>query len=174
MSEGHEPIIVGSFDFESARTHSPEGLLEVCVGTLEERHRASGYTALCELPPIPPTGASDVELTSLEQELGVALPSDYRLLLSRWRYLDLGAGLTIWGLDYEGVSIGRPWVSDEHPMGGRWLVVGDYWMHADGDQLMIELDSTDRAVMAYLHEYEGRTEYFAPSVSLALWRMLFE
>jgi len=57
---------------------------------------------------------------------------------------------------------------------GAFLAIGDYWRFADGDQLLLALDDSEQPVMAYFHEHEPRIEYFAPSVSLALWRLTHE
>ena len=58
---------------------------------------------------------------------------------------------------------------------GRFLVFGDCWRFADGDQLMFRLDTPDCPVVLYLHEDRPPTvEPFAPSFSLALWRMVHE
>jgi hypothetical protein len=138
-------------------------------------HEQTGYAELCDLPPIPPAGASPTELAVLEQELGVPLPAEYRAFLSRWRYLDVGPGLTVWGLDHEGVSLGSPRLSASHPVAGRYLVVGDYWRFADGDQLLFSFDAPGTPLVVYLHEEDPpAVESFAPSFSLALWRLAHE
>jgi hypothetical protein len=145
------------------------------VREVTDRHDRIGYAQLCDLPPIPAAGASEEELASLERELGVELPAEYRAFLRRWRYLDLGTGLVIWGLDHEGVYPGCPWVSESHPVPGSFLVFGDCWRFADGDQLMFPLDDASRPVVLYLHEERPpAVEPFAPSFSLALWRMVHE
>jgi hypothetical protein len=166
---------LGGYDFGTALSLSVEDRLSVCVQQVREMHRESGYAGLCDLPPIPPAGASATELAELERVLGVPLPGEYRAFLARWRYLDVGTGLAIWGLDHEGVWIGQPWVSAEHPARGRYLVFGDYWRLGDGDQLMFQLDVPDMPVVVYLHgERPPAVEFFAPSFSLALWRLIHE
>lgn len=174
MSESKRSCL-GNYDFSTAFPLSLADRLERCVREVTSRHARSGYTELCEIPPVPETGASEEELVSLERELGVRLPTEYRAFLGRWRYLDLGTGLVIWGLDHEGVSLGRPWRSDTHSVPGSFLVFGDFWRFADGDQLMFPLDGSTFLVLLYLHEERPPAiEPFAPSFSLALWRMVFE
>jgi hypothetical protein len=41
-----------------------------------------------------------------------------------------------------------------------------------GDQLMFDLSKPAQPVVAYLHEHGPRIELFAPSFSLALWRLV--
>lgn len=164
------------FDFQPALRLPLGERLSVSVARVIEWHRRSGYAELCnDLPPVPQAGTSVVEIAALEEQLGISLPAEYRAFLCRWRYLDLGTGMKIWGFDHEGVSIGSPWVSEEHPVQGRFLVFGDYWRFADGDQLMFDLSNPEAPVVAYLHEERPpRIEPFAPSFSLALWRMVHE
>lgn len=95
------------------------------------------------------------------------------MLLRKARYVAIDDGLTVWGLPHKGIGIGTPWISDEHMKGFSYLVFGYYWRFADGDQLMIDLNDPSLPIVAYLHEYPA-VEYFAPSFSLALWRMVHE
>jgi hypothetical protein len=53
-------------------------------------------------------------------------------------------------------------------------VFGHYWRYADGDQLLFDLDDPATPVVAYLHEHGPLYEQYAPSFSLALWRMVNE
>jgi hypothetical protein len=62
-----------------------------------------------------------------------------------------------------------------HPVPGSFLVFGDGWRFADGDQLMFRLDEAGRPVAHYRHEAMLPTvEPFAPPFSRALWRMVSE
>lgn len=167
------PSRLKSYDFRPALALAVEDRLAVCVERVRQMQTGSAYAAFSDLPTVPARGATEAELAGLERKLDVTLPGEYRAFLSRWRYLDIGTGLKIWGLDHDGVSIGWPWVSDSHPVAGKFLVFGDYWNYADGDQLMFKLDSPEIPVVAYLHEEDPPVaEFFAPSFSLALWRML--
>ena len=65
-------------------------------------------------------------------------------------------------------------MSTEHLRGSRYLVFGHYWAYADGDQLLYDVDSQSAKVIAYLHEHGPLYESYAPSLSLALWRMIDE
>ena len=174
MGDPERPRL-GHFDFSEALSLTPEGRLARCVREMAARHARSGNADLCDMPPVPVVGATEEELTALEQELGVPLPAEYRAFLSRWRYLGVGPGLAVWGLDHEGLSTGRPCLSTDHPVPGRFLVFGECWRFADGDQLLFPLDVSSHPVVLYLHEERPpRAEPFAPSFSLAVWRLVFE
>jgi hypothetical protein len=97
---------------------------------------------------------------------------EYRAFLERHRHLVLDDGFNIGGLAHDGVYRGEgPWLSDQHPTSGPALVIGFYWRYADGDQLLIPLDDPSHPVLAYFHEVPA-IEPFAPSFSLALWRLV--
>lgn len=166
--------VVPPFDFAPALRHSPDERMRLCVDRVRQRHIDEGQWELVGAPPVPDGGASEAELQQLESDLGEQLPPEYRAFLGRWRYLVLGDGLRVWGFDHDGVSVGRPWLSEEHRAGVRYLVFADYWRYADGDQLLFEASDPATAVVAYLHEHGPLYETFAPSFSLALWRMVQE
>ncbi len=146
--------------------------MALCVERIRRQHHDEGTWDIFGVPPVPDGGATDAELAALEKELAVPLPAEYRAFLRRWRYLVIDDGYKVWGLDHDGVSIGRPWVSTEHRPGVEYLVVGDYWQFADGDQLMFDLSDAEQPLVAYLHEHGPLYETFAPSFSLALWRIV--
>jgi hypothetical protein len=125
--------------------------------------------------PCVPDGASDAELSALGRQLGIPLPNEYAAFLRLHRYLLLSDGLEVSSLDHDGVHYANsPWVSEEHMPGRRFLVMGDYWTYADGDQLLVDLDDPQASVLVYLHEDGPQLEPFAPSVSLAIWRLVHE
>ena len=128
-----------------------------------------------DIPCIPEVGASEAELQQLESLLGVALPAEYRQFLTLCRYMTLGPGAEVGGFNYNGISIAvSPWLSDEHRPGVEYLIFADYWRYADGDQLMFDMSDIGRPVIAYLHEHGPLFEFYAPSFSLALWRLVHE
>jgi hypothetical protein len=171
----HSNQIVPPFDFADALSYGPDERMRLCVDRVWRRLSNAGlWDIFLDIPPVPSNGASERELQGLEAGLGVPLPPEYRAFLSNWRYLIIDDGLKVWGFDHEGVSIGRPWVSDLHRPDARYLVFGDYWGYADGDQLMFDLSEAHGAVVAYLHEHGPLYESFAPTFSLALWRMVHE
>ena len=146
-----------------------------CIETIKQRHREGDYLELTTLPPVPDVGASKAELDALEQQLSVKLPEDYRYLLTICRYIEIAPGACINGLDYDGVYLCGPINRiDDLAIPGTYLSIGDYYRFADGDQLLLALDQADHPVVAYFHEHGPRIEYFAPSVSLALWRLVYE
>jgi hypothetical protein len=169
-----EPDVLPPYDFSAAEVYQPAERLEVAIEQARRRLIEEGAWDLHGIPPVPDRGASVEELAQFEQRLGRALPREYRLFLSRWRYLAISSGLQIWGLDHDGVSIGAPWVSKEHRQGCSYLVLGDYCGYADGDQLIIDTEDPEERVAVYLHEHGPRYEPFAPSLSLAVWRMVHE
>jgi hypothetical protein len=170
----HSNEVIPPFDFAEALLHGPEERMRLCVDLVRERLFKSGIWDLFDVPPAPPTGASEDELLRVESDLGMPLPVEYRAFLANWRYLIIGDGLKVWGIEHNGVSIGWPWISDGHRAGVRYLVFGDYWGYADGDQLMFDLSGPVQIVVAYLHEHGPLYEDFAPSFSLAPWRMVHE
>ncbi len=119
--------------------------------------------------------ATEEELSDLEDQLGASLPKEYRSFLSTCRYLKIDDGIEIGGFDHNGVYVTEmPWISEEHRPGKKYLVFADYWQYADGDQLMFDLSEKDLPVIAYLHEHGPLFEFYAPSFSLALWRLVHE
>ena len=170
----HTNEVIPSFDFGAAMAILPEKRCSICAETVTQRMKAAGLWDLFDIPPVPDSGATDEELAKLESQLGVNLPREYRDFLCGWRYLMISDGRQIWGFDHEGVSIGSPWVSSEHRPDTRYLVFGDYSGYGDGDQLLFDIDDPGQTVVAYLHEHGPLYETFAPSFSLALWRMVHE
>jgi len=171
----HTNLVIESYDFSEALSWSVDERisrsLEVAARLVEE----NGYQGVSDFPCIPVTGATDKELDQLEIQLGVHLPHEYRVFLSRCRYLKIDDGIEIGGLDCEGTYVTeRPWVSDTHRPSVRYLVFANYWRFADGDQLMFDLSSLNQPVIAYLHEHGPLFELYAPSFSLALWRLVQE
>ena len=165
------PSPLHPFDLSPLESLTASERLDLAVTRARELV-AGRYEQVADYPPIPPIGATPQELNHLERSIGTPLPAEYRLFLSRWRYLDCGTGLLFWGLPFEGVSLGSPWVSEEHQPGKRYLVFADYWAYADGDQLMFDLDDPSAPVVLYLHEHGPLIVSFAPSFSLALCRAL--
>lgn len=163
------------FDFSTALCLPIEERLQHCLHTIKQLHANNGYPALCDFPPIPESGASSAEISALEYALACVLPEDYRHLLSVCRYVEITSGAAIYGLADTGVyNRGALCVVNDLVIRGRYLVIGDYWRFADGDQLLLALDDPAQPVMAYFHEYGPSIEYFAPSVSLALWRLVYD
>ncbi len=171
----HSNQVIEDFDFTEALTLSPDARMRRAISLAERQLVDRGLLGLFDIiPPIPPCGATDAELDRVRLSAGVPLPEEYASFLRHWRYLFLPDGYQIWGLDHEGISIGSPWFSDQHRTGHRYLVFGHYWRYADGDQLLFDLDDPATPVVAYLHEHGPLYEQYAPSFSLALWRMVNE
>jgi hypothetical protein len=166
--------IVPRFNFSKALKYTPDRRIQLCVKRVRDRLMKAGLWDIFGVPPIPDAGVSEDELQRLESQLGVRLPNEYRLFLKSFRYLVMDDGRRIWGFDHERISIGGPWVSEEHRLGVRYLVFADCWNYADGDQLMFDLGDPEQVVVAYLHEHGPLYEEFAPSFSLALWRLAYE
>ena len=173
MGRRNRPVLP-SYDFAESLSLTCEERLQRSVETIRGQLISEGRSDIDDIPPVPATGASSSELQRLEAGLGITLPAEYRACLARWRYLDLGTGLQVWGLDHEGVSIGSPWVSQEHRQGSRLLVFGNYWNYADGDQLYFDVDDPTESVYVYLHAHGPAYEFFSPSFSTGLWRMVHE
>lgn len=171
---GRPNRVIEDFDFTEALRLAPLDRMRGAVALARQRLIDQGAIGYFMIPPIPDHGATEAELRDLELRVGTRLPDEYAAFLRSWRYLIIDDGYQIWGLDHEGVSIGWPWLSDQHLAGHRYLVFGHYWRYADGDQLLFDLDDPATPVLAYLHEHGPSFEHYAPSFSLALWRALNE
>ncbi len=171
----HTARIVPPFDFTEALALSVSERFTRCIDRARKLLAENGYQEISDFPCIPDIGATETELKQFESELGVVLPEEYRAFLSTCRYLKIDDGLEVGGLDHEGLYVTEhPWVSTDHRPGVRYLVFANYWQFADGDQLMFDLSNDRNPVVAYLHEHGPLFESYAPSFSLALWRITHE
>src|SRR5262249_15400832 len=84
------------FDFSTASRLSVDARVQQCIATIQQLHAESDYLDLCELPPLPMSGASPEELSALEDTLSLTLPDDYRYLLSICRYVEIAPGVCIY------------------------------------------------------------------------------
>ena len=165
--------IVPAFDFREAIALPLAERFRICIDRAQEIV-SDGYAMLCDAPCVP-GGASETELEKMEAGLGVQLPDEYRQFLTVCRYLKIDDGTEVGGLDHDGLYVTEvPWVSNKHRPGVDYLVFAGYWRYADGDQLMFDLSEPSCPVIAYLHEHGPLFEFFAPSFSLALWRLVHE
>jgi len=165
--------IVPRIDFSPVAELPVNAVLDICLRRI--RTLVAPLQQFFPEPMLPEPGGSDGEIAALERELDFSLPSDYRAFLRRARWAVLDDGVQVWGLDLNGASYGESlWISDQHHQSHRFLVFGYYWAYADGDQLLIPVDDPDHPVVLYLHEHGPLFEYFAPSFSLALWRLVQE
>lgn len=167
--------VVAPFDFTEAKRLSLSDRFARSLERARELVAANGYQGFSDFPCLP-GGAFEAELKKLEERLaGVPFPDEYRAFLKVSRYLKIDEGIEIGGLDHDGVYVTqRPWVSQQHQAGERYLVFANYWRYADGDQLMFDLSEPSTPVIAYLHEHGPLFEDYAPSFSLALWRLVHE
>ncbi len=160
----HTRAFLEPYNFDGPLQLTVEQRFKVTVQRVQKQHDDNGYAQFLELPPIAPSGFTPHELEDAEHRLGFSLPNDYSRFLLGWRYLDIDCGL----------RIGDSWISEQHRPPYKYFVFADYWNYADGDQLMFDLNVPDTPVVLYLHEHGPLIEYFAPSFSLALWRMVHE
>jgi len=171
----HTSEVVPGFDFRAAEGLPISERFRICLERAREIVAQNRYGDYADAPCIPDSGASEVELQEMETRLGVPLPAEYRRFLAQCRYLKLSDGTEIGGFSHEGVYVTEvPWLSREHRPGVDYLVFANYWQHADGDQLMFDMTDVRRPVVAYLHEHGPLFEFYAPSFSLALWRLVHE
>jgi hypothetical protein len=162
MSDDDQPFLP-DYDFTAALALSPAARIERAAKAL--RRRDSHVSS----------GASSAEVAELERRVGRPLPKEYALLLRTHRCLVVDENVYIGGLDTSGKHApDAGWISDEHRDGRTHLVIGRYDLYADGDQILIDLDDSKQPVVVYLHEEGPRFEPFAPTVSLAVWRLVFE
>ena len=111
-------------------------------------------------------GFAASEIADLERVQGSAFAPEVREFLRRWNRVEGISGLGFYGP--------QCWVEAELAASEPWLMIGDYWRYADGDQLVMPLFGQTDKVFLYLHEHGPKIEEFAPSFSLALWRMAHE
>lgn len=165
----HRKPILPNYDFSEAQALSVPERLDACLKALPSRETEEVTWGVA---PVPSEGATEAELREVERGNGEALPPEYRAFLSLCRYLELGDGLTIWGVGH--ADNDSPWVSEDHGTDAPCWVIGDYWRYADGDQLLLLPEKPGQPVVLYLHEHGPALEPFAPSFSLALWRLVHE
>jgi hypothetical protein len=171
----HTNKIVEPFDFSQALRLSLPQRFSHSLDRARSIIAASDYQDISNFPCVPEQGGSEVEISQRESILGRPLPPEYRAFLSICRYLKIDDGCEIGGLPHDGIHVAAvPWISDEHRPGTSYLVFANYWRFADGDQLMFDLSDPDYPVVAYLHEHGPLYELYAPSFSLALWRLVHE
>jgi hypothetical protein len=173
--KNHTNIVVPRYDFSAAVALTVDERFARSLDSARRLVAGNGYQKFSDFPCVPESGASDDELAKMESKLGRSLPDEYRKFLSQCRYLKIDDGCEIGGLDHNGVYVTEvPWISDEHRPGVKYLVFANYWRFSDGDQLMFDLSDPTQPVVAYLHEHGPLYESYAPSFSLALWRMVHE
>lgn len=166
-------LVVPDFDFSDALRLPLAERIDQCLK--RARELAKSYQTISDFPCVPESGGTEAELAAMESRLGRPLPMEYRAFLSRCRYLKIADGLEVGGLDHQGRQVTeRPWISRKHRAGVEYLVFASYGAYADGDQLMFDMSGPGFPVVAYLHEHGPLYEAFAPSFSLALWRLVDE
>jgi hypothetical protein len=169
----HTSKVVPTFDFSEPLQMSVTERFDHSLA--RARSLSKVYQSFSDYPCVPARGATESELAEMEATLERQLPSEYRAFLARCRYLKVDDGIEVGGLDHNGLYVTeRPWISDRHRTGIEYLVFANYWMYADGDQLMFDMSDPNGPVIAYLHDHGPLYETFAPSFSLALWRLLHE
>lgn len=169
----HSSKVVPAFDFSEPLRMSLAERLDSCL--VRARELAKSYQSFSRYPCVSERGGTESELAAVESAIGRPLPPEYRAFLSRCRYLKITDGLEVGGLDHDGRYVTeRPWLSGNHRPGVEYLVFANYWAYADGDQLMFDMTDPACPVVAYLHEHGPLFEAFAPSFSLALWRLVHE
>ncbi len=167
--------VLPEFDFSTANAMTcSDRIASALIGARSLVSR-NGYQQLADFPCVPDTGSTSDELAVLEIELEALLPTEYRQFLTIARYLKIDDGCEIGGMDANGIIVTeRPWVSDKHKPGHKYIVFANYWAYADGDQLLIDVADVNGPVYVYLHEHDGLIESYAPSFSLAIWRLVNE
>jgi hypothetical protein len=167
--------VLPAFDFSPADELSCADRFAAILKTARSLVAQNGYQDFSDFPCVPNTGATDDELAGLETTLGIPLPKEYRSFLKIARYIKIDDGCEIGGFDSNGVYVTEhPWISDRHKPGHRYLVFANYWMYADGDQMVIDVADLNGPVYVYLHDHAGLIESYAPSFSLAAWRLVHE
>ena len=171
----HTNQIVQPYDFSQALSLSVPQRFARSLDRARSIIAANGYQRFSHFPCVPEVGGTESEISQRESALGRSLPPEYRDFLTICRYLKIDDGCEVGGFAHDGVYVTEvPWISDEHRPGVSYLVFANYWRFADGDQLMFDLSDPTFPVVAYLHEHGPLFELYAPSFSLALWRLVHE
>ena len=94
--------IVPPFDFGEALGMTVVERMEQAVEDLRELCGRKGYGDKWNgiMPVIPTRGGSEEEIEKLEASLEFALPAEYKEFLRRWRYLEVGPGVSIGGINW--------------------------------------------------------------------------
>jgi hypothetical protein len=108
-------------------------------------------------------GASDAELDELARTLGVPLPAAYRTFLSRTRELVVGDTLRLTE-DHPFVVVSTKVALPTDGM----VCFGEYWLEADGDQVLFDLrdGNPDPPALYYAH---GRRSVEQAATSFTRW-----
>lgn len=163
--EGEQKNVLPPYDFSVALALPVTERFEQSVAILQQHAQAEAAIVGEDLLPLQP-GFSEDQITEMEQVQKAPFAPEVKDFLRHWKRGGGMSGISFYGPDC--------WVEDELAAKGSFLMIGDYWRYADGDQLVMPLSSATEKVFLYLHEHGPKIEEFAPSFSLALWRMVHE
>ena len=110
------------------------------------------------------SGASEIEISNLESEIGISFPTDYVRFLKKYRFFRFHDGLQIFGI--QTVKNGKHWVKKPYKFGKRFNFSGIPYIKYP--KFFAYLDDINGVI------YRSGPELFAPSFSLAFWRMCKE
>ena len=157
--------VLPPYDFSEASALPVIERVERSVAILQEQKRQEAD--IFGEPSIPfGPGLTENEIRDLEQIQEASFAPEFKEFLRHWKYAGGRTGFDIQGVDN--------WVESDLAAKGPHLIIGNNWRYADGDQLVMPLSGETDKVFLYLHEHGPKTEEFAPSFSLALWRMSHE
>ncbi len=144
---------------------SAEERLFQTVRQVQASHDAMDIQSIFTDPLIAPEGVAPGEIQALQRSLGISLPSEYALFLSRWRNLTIWGGYAVWDPAGSGTT---PYLTTLE--GRQLLAVGDVWHDSDGDPLLLDVGSDPAPAFVWCQE-DRRLRPLARSFSLALLKL---
>ncbi len=160
--EQESESVLPPYDFSEALALPITERFEQSVAILQ-KHEQAEMVIRGEVSTPNRPGLSAIEIADLERSQGVSFAPEAKEFFRQWKRAEGGSGLGFHSLDR--------WITDTRLAETAYLIAGDYWRYADGDALIMPLSSETEKVFLYLHEDGPKIEEFAPSFSLALWRM---
>ena len=162
---GEQRNVLPPYDFSAASAMPVMERFERSVVILQghEKQKADilGETSTSFGP-----GFMEDEIAELERSQEALFAPEVREFLRHWKFAGEAGCFDLHGAD--------SWVENDLAARGSCLIIGNNWRYADGDQLVMPLSGETDKVFLYLHEHGPKIEEFAPSFSLALWRMAHE
>ncbi len=109
--------------------------------------------------PIHGKGLTEDRIAEWEGKYNQKLPASYREALKKYNFIILRDGIMLFGLDspYE-----SPWYSRKHAERQNYWVIGNCFIFADGDQLLMD---DDGRCFLYRHENEEKIEKLSEDFS---------
>ncbi len=159
-----EPVLP-PYDFSEALALPVVERFERVLAVLQGQEKQKAALLGEDSNPFSP-GFAENEIAELERSQETSFAPEVKEFLRHWKFVGEAGCFDFHGAD--------SWVENDLAARGAYLIIGNNWRYADGDQLVMPLSGETDKVFLYLHEHGPKIEEFAPSFSLALWRMAHE